>query len=383
MITTLSFLLACAPGLDVTVDGDHLASTKSMTEGSPDAIALLAFVNDPATTYAMLDDDVPLDRRAAGNMIHHRDGADGVAGTSDDDLFDSIAELDAIKWVGTSALDKLSTFAQANGYGLDDHDELGTWDGVTFTVAEAAATVAFVNDASETMLDDEVPLNRRAVDSILDARPVSSVAELSELYFVGYSAMNLLLDGAYNLGDSSWLDEDEEEEETCDATVTEVENSDAADFTELLALSTTSDAPWADVHAYQAEGCDDWQTPGDSLTQAAFEATFPWTWSEISSYVELGEWTAGGIDFAAMLNTALTAIDEHTADGSWDPADAQDLYDSRDELVDSLLLGVAEYPHGYIEQTIYVDLIECSQEAVILLDIENGELLVVHEESHC
>jgi hypothetical protein len=387
MTLALSFFLACAPGtsaLDVTVDGDYTANTKAVSEGSVEATAMLAFLNDPATTMTVLDYQVPLDKRAAGNLIGHRDGGDGASGTSDDDLFGTVAEVDAVRWVGVATIDRLAAYALALGYGLEDDDELGTWDGVTFTVAEAAATIAFVNDASESMLDDEVPLNSRAVASIMDARPLSTVAELSDLYYVGNSAMELLLDGAYNLGDDSWLNDDEDEEDlTCDATLADWDNSDAEDLTELLALSTTSDAPWAEVYAFQAEGCEDWETPGDSLTQAAFNASFWWSWGDVSSYIELGEWTAGGSAFASMLNTAMTVIDERTDEGSWDPSDAQELYDSRDSLVDSLLLGVSEYPHGYIEQTLYVDMLECSQEAVLLLDIENGQLLVIHEESHC
>ncbi len=383
MITAL--FLACAPdALDVTVDGDHAATTKAITEGSPEAIALLAFLNDASTTYTVLDDDVPLDKRAASGLIHHRDGYDGVAGTSDDDLFDSVAEIDAVKWVGGRSIDKLSTYAHAHGWGLGDSDELGTWDGVTFTVAEANATVAFVNDASETMLDDEVPLNRRAVDSILAARPLDSVQELSELYFIGNSAMTLLLDGAYNLGDDTWLDEDSDEQATCDGpAVSQVSHSDADDLTELLALSTTSDWAWGDIKAYESTGCSDWETPDESFTHAAFEATFWWSWSEIESYVELGEWTPGADSFADVLNTALVVIEERIDDGDWDPSEAQDLYDSRDALVDGLLSDVSEYPHGYMEQTIYVDLSECSQSAVLLLDVENGDLLVAHENPGC
>ncbi len=66
-----------------------------------------------------LDDEVGLDSRAARNIIAHRDGADAVPGSSDDELFDSLAELDAIKWVGPNALARLLSYALANGY-IDD-----------------------------------------------------------------------------------------------------------------------------------------------------------------------------------------------------------------------------------------------------------------------
>ena len=69
--------------------------------------ALLLFVNSPETTLEKLDIDVALDRRAARNIVAHRNGADGEFGTSDDDPFDSIEELDRVPYVGRSALQKL------------------------------------------------------------------------------------------------------------------------------------------------------------------------------------------------------------------------------------------------------------------------------------
>ena len=60
-----------------------------------------------------------LDKRAAYNIVEHRDGPDATPETSDDDLFDSIAELDDISYVGNTALSRLRDYAIANGY-LDD-----------------------------------------------------------------------------------------------------------------------------------------------------------------------------------------------------------------------------------------------------------------------
>ncbi|MCX5743463.1 MAG: hypothetical protein NT062_13300 [Proteobacteria bacterium] len=69
---------------------------------------VLDVVNTAATS--VLDDDVPLDRRAAENIVAHRDGADGIHGTADDDPFDDLAELDAIPYVGPVALASLLAF---------------------------------------------------------------------------------------------------------------------------------------------------------------------------------------------------------------------------------------------------------------------------------
>jgi len=45
--------------------------------------------------------------RAAKNLTEHRDGADGQFGTDDDDLFDSVEEVDAVAYVGPQAFEQL------------------------------------------------------------------------------------------------------------------------------------------------------------------------------------------------------------------------------------------------------------------------------------
>lgn len=71
---------------------------------------VLTFANSAAATYEVLDIDVALDRRAARNIVDHRNGADGQRGSGDDDLFETVDELDAIPYVGRSALQKLESF---------------------------------------------------------------------------------------------------------------------------------------------------------------------------------------------------------------------------------------------------------------------------------
>jgi len=68
--------------------------------------AILDLVNDAATTFALLDDAVGLDRRAAENIMDARP-------------FASVSQLDGVPWVGPSALDLLAAYALANGYGAD------------------------------------------------------------------------------------------------------------------------------------------------------------------------------------------------------------------------------------------------------------------------
>ena len=185
-------------------EGAVSASSKGIVSGTPEAIGLLDFLNDPSTTFEVLDLDVGLDRRAAGNLIAHRNGGDHVYGTTDDDLFGSVREVDAVRWVGPRSIEKVVDFADSFGFVPTGTDYLGTWDGVDFTVNESELTLEFVNAASEVELDDDLGLNRRAVNSILDAGEIQSVAQLASLYYVGKSAMQTLKSAA--LRDDLWSD---------------------------------------------------------------------------------------------------------------------------------------------------------------------------------
>src|SRR5690606_27916344 len=130
-VTTLA--AACAPAPEAA---EEQAATEqsAIVDGTPEGVGLLAFLNASETTHSVLDDDVPLDKRAAANLVAHRNGPDGVFGTADDDLFDDVAEVDAVPWVGPAAIDKLLAYATAQGYVPSGDDLLGVFDNVAFTV---------------------------------------------------------------------------------------------------------------------------------------------------------------------------------------------------------------------------------------------------------
>lgn len=78
---------------------------------------LLTFINDQQrTTLERLDLGCGLRKNAAKNIIDHRDGSDGVPGTSDDDLFDSSDDLDMVSKVGPATLSQLGSCARRYGY---------------------------------------------------------------------------------------------------------------------------------------------------------------------------------------------------------------------------------------------------------------------------
>ncbi len=77
--------------------------------------AVLALVNDLSVGFVELDIDASLNARTAANIIAYRNGDDELPATADDNPFDSIAELDAVSWVGPSALRDLLAYALEKG----------------------------------------------------------------------------------------------------------------------------------------------------------------------------------------------------------------------------------------------------------------------------
>jgi len=191
-------LVGCVSNDLQTWEGEIAASSMGIVSGTPESVGLLDFLNDAATDFEVLDLDVGLDRRAAGNLISHRNGGDDLFGTSDDDLFSSVREVDSVRWVGPRSIEHMVEFAAFQGFVPTGTDYLGTWDGVDFTVNQADATLVLVNSATESELDDDLGLNSRAVDSIIEAGELESVQELAELYYVGKSALKILK-GAANV----------------------------------------------------------------------------------------------------------------------------------------------------------------------------------------
>jgi hypothetical protein len=97
------------------LDLQEVTTARSSWDGTPQGIAALDFLNHESTTKDLLDYVVALDRRAAGNLIAHRDGGDRIYGSSNDDLFNSIDEVDSVRWVGPSAIGKIIDYAEAAG----------------------------------------------------------------------------------------------------------------------------------------------------------------------------------------------------------------------------------------------------------------------------
>lgn len=205
ILVSSALLFACSDNaLPPQNTGEFFAERFDIYDGSAEALGVLDLLNDPATTEAVLDLDVALDIRAARSIIDYRDGKDGEAGTSDDRLFTDLESVDDRYYVGDAALEAILRYAVFHGYvALYPDDILGTWDGVTFTLGSAECVVVAVNETDLDVLDDDVGLDSRAVNSIAEARPIHSVLELAGLWYVGTSALTKLQDCACGLGEET------------------------------------------------------------------------------------------------------------------------------------------------------------------------------------
>ncbi len=116
----LAITLALACGGDDPLDDENAGfpdgkSDGGIDEGSPEALAVLALVNDTTVDVGELDNDAGLNATAAKNIVAHRDGADAAAATADDNPYDTLAELDAVSFVGPIALSALLEYAKEKG----------------------------------------------------------------------------------------------------------------------------------------------------------------------------------------------------------------------------------------------------------------------------
>jgi phosphatidylserine/phosphatidylglycerophosphate/cardiolipin synthase-like enzyme len=114
----LALVGGCVDAEVEDAEGDNFRSGKAdggYEEGSPEARGVLLLVNDASETAATLKSGAGITSRVATNIVKHRDGADGLAGTADDDRFDTLAELDAIAYVGPATLEALVERARDKG----------------------------------------------------------------------------------------------------------------------------------------------------------------------------------------------------------------------------------------------------------------------------
>lgn len=191
----LVWLLATACNTDVqaNLDEDRLSTQDRLQLSDADVTRILDFLNDCGTSFALLDDDVGLDSDAAENLVDHRDGADDACGSDDDAPFGTLDDVADVPQVGDQTILAILEWLDG-GSDPDTGADDGTWEGIAFTEAEQAVVLEIANEASYTVLDEDVGLAADEASNIVDARPIATMDDLAAVPQVGASALQKLLD---------------------------------------------------------------------------------------------------------------------------------------------------------------------------------------------
>jgi hypothetical protein len=239
-------LFSCGPeGMPAAEGDDELGeSSVALTLAPGSAEQILAVVNYPGTDATALDVLAGLDVRAAKNIITRRNGTDGVTPSADDALFGTIAELDAVSYVGDVAFQKLLAYARSHPAPAGEVVE-----GVSFRGWESEAVVWGVNNAPAATLDGM--LDARAAKSLVTARPFKSVTQMGPLGYVGPSALERLRREA----GAWWKARTVPAQPTQPATLDQVKAALLGATTDLLMPSET-DAKFVWVQGQQLNGAD-------------------------------------------------------------------------------------------------------------------------------
>ena len=99
---------------DTFLAADGKADNPNLRLGETTVCALLKLAGDGDS--ATLRTQVHLSKRAVDGIIAHRDGADRLAGTSDDEWFETLGELDAIPYVGPATFKRMVDYVGKTGY---------------------------------------------------------------------------------------------------------------------------------------------------------------------------------------------------------------------------------------------------------------------------
>lgn len=321
----LAALLAVA-GCAVDADDEDLAlSASAVSITAADAELVLSLCNYPGTDLAVLDEAVGLDRRAAQGIVAYRDGADGVALSADDDLFDDVGELDAIPYVGESAFAKLQRYATDHPAPAAEHAE-----GVDFAGWEVEAVLWGVNQATLEELDVAVALDARAAANLIEGAPFATLESVASAGYVGGSALSALAGYA-----PIWW-----------ATMTDAAGAPAL-------AGTYDDVPFDEDTAWVALGIANLATESQLVTNGM--------WAQGATKMVAGRPYAGLGEVAAVsgIGTAtMQALHDYAVSGDWSaPGDPQECStvltvraDSNAADMDALLVAATtrDWPYGEV-----------------------------------
>lgn len=158
-------LFACSSSGLVDEELSHASTDPDALMRNATAIVELA----NTASLETLDHEIRLDARAAANIVERRPFAD-------------LQELDAVPYVGPSALDKLAAWVEAHA------PEGDLIHGVRERGAVAQAVLLVANAATQAELDDAFHLDGRAAAGIVASRPLTTLAQLDAVSYVGADA---------------------------------------------------------------------------------------------------------------------------------------------------------------------------------------------------
>ena len=190
--SSFPLLLSCGAAA-VSDSAAPVSQAQELATGTPAGNGVVLFLNDYSTTLAVLDTEVPLNLQAAQALTDWREGPDGVLHTGDDRRFVSIEQVDAVTYVGPAALAALEAYARGTGrVELPVDGWVGTFQGVTFNVAEARRALAVANAQGAGALQSTYGMSATAANAVVAARPFFHILKLGRLPGVdGVSLQNL------------------------------------------------------------------------------------------------------------------------------------------------------------------------------------------------
>jgi hypothetical protein len=347
----------------------------SISVSAADTALVLDLVNYPRVDLAMLDDDAGLDARAAKAIIAHRNGLDTSAMTWDDDWYETLAELDAISYVGDSALTKLIAFAHAHPV-----PPSVTIEGVTFKGWQAEATVWGLNNQA-TFEELDRGLDARAATSLIDNRPYASLDAVGAAPYVGSAVLRGL-----RAHSPLWWGAMDTTPQPCAVAVSARADQTVSDLSLLIETATTLDWPWATMSASALPDCVDAgvTSPQVDAVSAALTGYARSAWGSGIQPLSSGL-VRGGEHFVNLVITARDVIDERVADERWAPANSaeQALLDALPAMVDTLTAGPVANPADYVELPLWTDGEECSEYGSILIQLSTHRGWMIHQFPRC
>ncbi len=185
----------------------------------------------------------------------------------------------------------------------------------------------------------------------------------------------------YNQALTAWLGR------ACDVVFADRADQNAADLNQLLDIATTVDNPWAEVYGLRLSECGDFldsEAGREAMAVALWRRAFPYG-PDVLEDVEqdVGPFEAGSDATNEMLLLIQRVID----DGDWDPEEAGQpglgLYENMEDTFEALLAPARANPESFVETTLHLEASECSEDAVVLIDLRDGTMLIIRTLPNC